>query len=289
MATVVFLHAHPDDECLTTGGTMARLAAEGHRVVLVTATDGALGEVPDGLLAEGESLSVRRAHEVAASARALGVASLRLLGYPDSGMVGTDGNAVPGAFCNVDLEEAAGGLARLLEEERADVLVAYDDHGGYGHPDHIQVHRVGVRAAEMAGTPALYQATINRDALLRFMEQGAALGLMPEDAEGVPTPEEMATMGTPQDEISTTVDVGGFLPAKLAAMRCHQTQVGDMQFFLTMPEGAFRQAFASEYYVRMRAPDGTPDHHLVCSGPSGPSEREVTGPSGPSEREVTGS
>src|SRR5215211_2439491 len=100
MATVVFLHAHPDDECLTTGGTMARLAAEGHRVVLVTATDGALGECPEGLLGSGETLIERRAAELRCSAEALSVSRLHLLGYGDSGMVGTEGNASPGAFCN---------------------------------------------------------------------------------------------------------------------------------------------------------------------------------------------
>jgi len=263
MATVVFLHAHPDDECLTTGGTMARLGAEGHRVVLVTATDGALGEVPDGLLAEGETLAGRRAREVQASADALGVASLHLLGYPDSGMAGTDGNATAGAFCTVAVDEAAARLADLLEEEGADVLVAYDEHGGYGHPDHIQVHRVGVRAADLAGTPSLYQATINRDVVLRFMEQAVEAGAAPAGDERGPSPEEMATIGLPESEITTVVDVAGFIPAKQTAMRCHETQVGDMSFFLGMPDEMFRQAFAQEWFVRMRAPEGAPADHLV--------------------------
>ncbi len=263
MATVVFLHAHPDDECLTTGGTMARLAEEGHRVVLVTATDGALGEVPDGLLADGEPLAARRAREVEASARALGAASVCLFGYPDSGMVGTDGNAAPGAFCNVDVDEAAARLAELLQRERADVLVAYDENGWYGHPDHIQVHRVGLRAADLAGTPGLYQATINRDEVLRFMAQAVEQGMTTPGDENVPTAEEMATMGLPESEITTVVDVSGVIPAKIAAMRCHETQVGDMDFFLKMPEEAFRQAFGREHFVRMRAPEGTPDDHIV--------------------------
>ena len=260
MATVVFLHAHPDDECLLTGGTIARLAAEGHRVVLVTATDGALGEVPDGMLAEDETLAARRAREVEASAKALGVASLLLLGYRDSGMAGTDGNTAPGAFCGVDVEEAASRVAQVLREEGADVLVTYDPNGGYGHPDHIQVHRVGMRAADLASTPRLYQATINRDEVLRFLEQGSEMGLAPEDVEGAPTADEMATMGVPESEITTTVDVDGHIPAKLAAMRCHETQVGDMGFFLRMPEDIFRQAFSREHYVRVRPAEGPPDH-----------------------------
>ena len=259
MATVVFLHAHPDDECFLTGGTMARLAAEGHRVVLVTATDGALGEVPDGMLAEGETLAARRAREVEASAKALGVASLLLLGYRDSGMAGTDGNTAPGAFCTVDVEEAAARLAQVLQEEAADALVTYDENGGYGHPDHIQVHHVGMRAADLAGTPSVYLATINREEVLRFIEQGAELGLAPEDLEGAPTPEEMATMGMPESEITTTVDVSGHIPSKLAAMRCHETQVGDMGFFLRMPEHMFRHAFSCEHFVRMRPAEGPPD------------------------------
>jgi len=262
MATAVFFHAHPDDECLTTGGTMARLAAEGHRVVLVTATDGALGEVPDGLLADGETLAARRSRELEASAQALGVASVHQLGYPDSGMVGTEGNAVPEAFWNADVDEVATRLARLLEEEGADVLVVYDQNGGYGHPDHIQVHRVGVRAADLAGTTSLYQVTVNRDAILGFMAEAAELGTALGEGT-VPTPEEMAKIGLPASEISTTVDVGGFLPAKLAAMRCHETQIGDMTFFLTMPDEPFRQGFSQEWYVRMRAPAHTPADHLV--------------------------
>lgn len=262
MATVVFLHAHPDDECLTTGGTMARLADEGHRVLLITATDGALGECPEGLLADGEALAELRALEVQASAAALGVASHRFLGYGDSGMVGTDGNAASGAFCNADVEEAAAQLAAWLAEVGADVLVTYDEHGGYGHPDHVQVHRVGVRAADLAGTPALYQATINRDAILALMAQAAELGLLREDGTG-PSPEEMATIGLPADEITTILDVTAYTGAKQAAMRCHRTQVGDMAFFLAMPADTFTQAFGREWFVRMRAPEGTPENHLV--------------------------
>jgi LmbE family N-acetylglucosaminyl deacetylase len=262
VATVVFLHAHPDDECLTTGGTIARLAAEGHRIVLVTATDGALGECPDGLLEAGESLADRRAAELVASAEVLGVASLCMLGHADSGMVGTDGNDNPQAFCNVDVEAAAADLARLLHDEAADVLVAYDENGGYGHPDHIQVHRVGLRAAEMAGTPAVYQSTINRDQLLRFIDEAAESGLDPFEGQDAPNRGEVASFGVPEAEITTFVDVGAFVPVKLAAMRCHETQVGDMGFFLKMSEAAFGKAFGREFFVRLRAPEGTPEDHL---------------------------
>ena len=167
MATLVCFHAHPDDEAIATGGTMAKAAADGHRVVLVCATRGEHGEVPDGFLGAGESLADRRVLETDAAAMALGVSRVAFLGYTDSGMVGTPENELDGSFWRADVEEAAARLAAILVEEQADVLTCYDEIGGYGHPDHIQVHRVGLRAGELAGTPKVFQATINRDHVLR--------------------------------------------------------------------------------------------------------------------------
>jgi LmbE family N-acetylglucosaminyl deacetylase len=147
MATLVAFHAHPDDECIATGGVMAKAAEEGHRVVLVVATRGEHGEVADGFLADGETLAERRVQETHASAAALGVHRVEFLGYVDSGMMGTPENDLPGSFWTADVDEAAERLAAILREEGADVLTCYDEIGGYGHPDHIQVHRVGLRAA----------------------------------------------------------------------------------------------------------------------------------------------
>jgi LmbE family N-acetylglucosaminyl deacetylase len=169
MATVVFFHAHPDDEAMLTAGTMAKLAEAGHRVVLVTATRGEHGEIVPGVLADGETLGHRRVEELQQAAAVLGVARLEFLGYVDSGMMGTPENDGPDSFWRADLEEAAGRLARILTEEGAAALVTYDDNGGYGHPDHIQVHRVGVRAAELAGTPVVYEASIDRDRLIAML------------------------------------------------------------------------------------------------------------------------
>ena len=168
MATVAFFHAHPDDEAIATGGTMASLAEQGHRVVLVTATRGELGEVSDGLLGPGETLGDRRSVELAAAAAVLGADRQLFLGYEDSGMEGEESAARPGCFATADLDEAAGRLAAILDEEAADVLVVYDEHGGYGHPDHVQVHRVGMAAADRAGTPVLYMATMDRDFMLEL-------------------------------------------------------------------------------------------------------------------------
>ena len=148
MGTLVCLHAHPDDEAIATGGSMARAHAEGHRVVLIVATDGAHGEVPDDL-ADGETLADRRRAETMASAEALGIDRVEFLDYTDSGMSGWDQNDHHEAFCQADLDTVAGRIADLLRHEQADVFTIYDWHGGYGHPDHVQVHRVGCRAEEL--------------------------------------------------------------------------------------------------------------------------------------------
>ena len=137
MATLVCFHAHPDDEAIATGGAMAKAAAEGHRVVLVVATRGEEGEVAPGVLGPGEPLGERRVAEVTAATAILGVHRLEFLGYRDSGMMGTPANDDPAAFWQADVDEAAGRLAALLDEERAAAVTTYDDHGVYGHPDHI--------------------------------------------------------------------------------------------------------------------------------------------------------
>jgi LmbE family N-acetylglucosaminyl deacetylase len=259
MATFVFFHAHPDDECIQTGGTMAKVAADGHRVVLVVATRGELGEVPDGFLDPGEPLGLRRIKETMGSAEVLGADRVEFLGYVDSGMIGTEGNEGPYCFWQADVEFAAGRLAAILREEAADVLTIYDDNGGYGHPDHIQVHRVGKRAGEMAGTRAVYQATMNRDDIIRSMAESSEYlteeqrAEMP-DLEG----EDAQNFGKPESVITHAVDVTGFVDAKRASMRCHRSQIADEAFFLAMPDDAFARAFGTEWYIsesHTRAPD----------------------------------
>jgi LmbE family N-acetylglucosaminyl deacetylase len=251
MSTVVFVHAHPDDEAIATGGTMAGLAADGHRVVLVTATAGELGEIPDGMLREGESLADRRAVELAEAGQLLGVARQAFLGYHDSGMAGEESNHRPGVFAAADVDEAAGRLAKILDEERADVLVIYDEHGGYGHPDHVQVHTVGVRAADLAGTPRVFMATMDRGYLRSLAEQarqGEAEGWsLPED-----TAADMQTMGEPSSRITTEIDVTKWIDAKRDAMRAHASQISEQSFFLAMPSEIFELVWGHEWYIRTR-------------------------------------
>jgi len=250
MATVVFVHAHPDDEAIATAGTMAGLAEAGHRVVLLTATGGELGEVPDGLLAEGETLAERRAVELAEAARMLGVARVESLGYLDSGMEGEPTNRAPGCFAMADVEEAAAKLAAILVEESAEAVVAYDEHGGYGHPDHVQVHRVGVRAGQLAGTPRVFMATQDRDYFRSLLDDGSDSAWAPSEemAEG------METMGEPGTRISTEVDVTAWLGAKRAAMRAHASQIADDSFFLAMPDDVFERVWSKEWYIQVTPP-----------------------------------
>lgn len=256
MATLVCFHAHPDDEAIATGGTMAKAAAAGHRVVLVCATRGEHGEVPEGFLEPGEELWQRREREVEAASRILGVARGEFLGYTDSGMIGTPENDAPGSFWTADLEEAASRLAAILTEEKADVLTIYDDHGNYGHPDHIQVHRVGARAAEIAGTPRVYEATINRDFVVELMQRAAEMGMPDPPVEGV------TDIGMPASSITTTVDVRDFLDVKRKAMAAHASQIAETSFFLSMPPEAFDLTWGQEWFIRRGAPPGTVEDDL---------------------------
>ncbi len=253
MATLVTFHAHPDDESIATGGVMAKAVDEGHRVVLVVATRGEHGEVADGFLNPGEELWQRRVAETLACAEILGVARVEFLGYVDSGMIGTPENELPGCFWQADPEDAASRLAAILTEEQADVLTVYDENGAYGHPDHIQVHRVGVRAAELAGTPRVYMNTINRDHLQRSMQAAADAGV---ELPGDINLEDLDGFGVSEDRITTSVDVRPWLARKRAAMAAHASQISETSFFLAMDPELFEGGFGQEWFIRCGAAPG---------------------------------
>jgi LmbE family N-acetylglucosaminyl deacetylase len=261
MATLVCFHAHPDDECIATGGVMARAKAEGHRVVLVTATRGEHGEIAPGVLEDGEELWQRREREVAEAVRILGTDRHEFLGYVDSGMIGTPENDAPESFWQADLEEAAGRLAAILQQEAADVVTVYDDHGGYGHPDHIQVHRVGVRAAEIAGTPRVYEATMDRDRIMEFMAAAR------EETPDVESPTIEPDFGSPASAITTRVDVSPWVRRKREAMQAHASQIPPDSWFLSLPEDIFATAFGEEVFIRRGAAPGVVEDDLFAGLP----------------------
>ena len=250
MPTIVFLHAHPDDEASQTAGAMARATAEGSRVVTVFATGGEHGEAPRGGLPEGETLTDWRRREAEASAAVLGVQRVAWLGYRDSGMTGWEQNSHDGAFHAADLDEAAGRLAAILDEEDADVLVGYDWHGGYGHPDHVRVHAVVHRAAELAARrPKLLESTMNRDQVRTFHEAAVAAGQGEQSFDPDSRMDDGNPLGTPEAEIHWRVDVTDFLAERRAALEAHASQATDIEGMLGMPEEYFLAFFGFEHYI----------------------------------------
>jgi LmbE family N-acetylglucosaminyl deacetylase len=251
MATLVSFHAHPDDETVLCGGTLYLAARAGPRVVLVCATGGERGEYPDGLLEPGESLAERRRLELAEAARILGIARVVHLGYRDSGMLGAPGNTDAESFHAADLEQAAGRLAAVLTEEGAQLLTIYDHHGTYDHPDHVKVHRVGVRAAELAGTPEVLEATLCRDRIARLR---ARTDPAADQSRVEGTGED--TIGLPESELNTRVDLGPALDIKRAALAAHASQYPEDSFFRQLPDEAFTIGFGTEWYRRRPTSDG---------------------------------
>ncbi len=257
VSTIVFLHAHPDDEASQTAGSMARAVEEGHRVVTVFATNGDHGELPAGGLPEGETLVDWRRREALASAAALGVQRVAWLGYADSGMRGWEQNGADGSFHQADVDEAASRRAAVLDEEEADILVGYDNHGGYGHPDHVKVHAVVHRAAELAQRrPRLLESTMNRDAARRMYQAAVEAGLEDQAFDPDSPMDDGNPLGTPEAEITWQVDVSAYLDQRRAALEAHRSQATDIEGMLGMPDDVFAVFFGTEHYIEPGAEPG---------------------------------
>lgn len=253
MATVVFFHAHPDDEALATGGTMALMAEAGHRVILVVATRGEEGEPVEGVLETGEKLEDRRSSEVEKSAEILGAARIEFLGYRDSGMVESDTTSHPNCFWQASKEEAVNRLSKLLGSEEVDLIVVYDPNGGYGHPDHIQVHQVGTQWAQ-ENNVRLRWVTLNRDAIRKVVEQAIneAIGAGEELDEDLTKREERSSeesFGMAEKDITHAIDVTTVLDRKRAAVAVHASQIAPDSFFVTLGEDQYEKAFGREWFV----------------------------------------
>ena len=275
---MLLVHAHPDDETIGNGATMALYAADGAHVTLVTCTLGEEGEVLVPELAhlaadQEDQLGRHRVDELATAMEALGVRDHRFLGgpgrYRDSGMMGLPTNDRPDTFWQADVDEAALLLVEVVREVRPQVLVTYDENGGYGHPDHIQAHRVAMRAAELAADPAVtaggepwqvskvYWNAVPeswlRDGMRRMRDAGDTTFFDNADPDGD------LPLGTPDDLVTTAIDATSHVDAKLAAMRAHATQITVDGPFFALSNNVGQKAFGTEYFTLVKGPSGHRD------------------------------
>lgn len=257
MGTLLLVHAHPDDEAISTGGAMLKAKADGHRVVLVTSTRGEAGEIYNmDEQSTRPHLGDVRTKELQAASQILGVDRLAFLGYRDSGMVGTPENDDPRSFHQAPLDEAAAKVAAILREERPDVVVTYDSDGTYGHPDHIKAHLVTNAALDLLDKEGwrpskLYYTGIPRSLMQSFMEQ------LPEEARRQERDSGISIPGTPDELITTRVDVGDYVDRKREAFAAHVSQNDPNSWFATMADQIYRLAFGTEYYRVARGKPGS--------------------------------
>lgn len=256
--SLLSVFAHPDDESFGVGGTLAYYAAQGHTVALVCATRGEVGEIADPALATPQTLGDVRTAELNCAAQVLGVSEVILLGYCDSGMAGTPENQDPRAFMNAPAEEVVERLVGIIRRLRPQVVITFDPYGGYGHPDHIAIHRHTVAAFHAAGDPArypqqgvpwqparLFYTVWPRSFIRALREQAQALGLDMAEIEAL----ERSEAGWPDDQIQVTLDVSGQLAVKWQALHCHGTQFGADNLFRRLPEAAIKQALGYEHFA----------------------------------------
>ena len=254
--TLMAVHAHPDDEATSTGGILARYADEGLRTIVVTCTNGELGDLPGGVKPDTEGHDeeevVRlRMKELELACEILKVSHLELLGYRDSGMADWEHKGHADAFCNVPMDEAVDKLSKLFDLYRPDVVVTYDEASGYNHPDHIQASRVTQAAVERTGIPKKFYFTgsrANRWARIREIleEQGVELPPRPE-----PDPEMVKRMQALEAKITTSVDISAFVDRKLMALRSHVSQVGELHWSSRIPDASLKDIMGVEHFVRV--------------------------------------
>jgi N-acetyl-1-D-myo-inositol-2-amino-2-deoxy-alpha-D-glucopyranoside deacetylase len=298
--TLMTVHAHPDDEVIGTGGTMARAVREGRRVVLVTCTRGEMGEIVVPELDTEDNhrrLGELRAAELERAMAALGVTEWDNLGYRDSDMMGRPGNRDPRSFWQADIDEAIGRMTWMIRRYRPDVITTYNDYGGYGHPDHIRTHLVAVGGFERAGDPAWYPAQLAPEhggtgapaeegglapwAPAKLYEQALPASLRtairdrmealgersfwtpPEDATEEQRAEfeaHAARMLVPDEAITAWIDVDDVLDQRWDAMRAHATQISDQNPFVRFGKEAWAEFWHREAFVRRESRGPAPDH-----------------------------
>ena len=265
--TVLFVHAHPDDEAVGTGGTILRYSRAGVRTVLVCCTGGEAGEISDPVLATPENLREVRQRELEAAVQILGIDRLVWLGYRDSGMAGTPDNDNPASFHRADLEEAVGKVVAVIRAERPQVVVSYDPNGSYGHPDHIKAHRVAQAAFWAAGDPTrfpeagapwtprkLYETVIPRSQMERFAMILQEHGVERPTGEDEAMRERVLRYAVADSEITTRLEFPELVDEKRRALLVHATQIGPDSRFGRIPPELYRQLWGRESYRRVAGP-----------------------------------
>ena len=277
--SLLLVHAHPDDETINNGATMAKYAAEGVKVTLVTCTRGEEGEVLVSELAhlastQNDLLGEHREKELELAMKELGVTDFRFLGYPekkwrDSGMMGTPPNERPDVFWQADLTEAALELVKVIREVKPQVLVTYDEFGGYGHPDHIQAHRVAMKAAELAADPQvgvgepwtiskIYWNTMPKSVIQQGIDKMKEIG---SDFFGVTNADDLP-FAKPDELATTLIDGLPFAEAKMNAMKAHETQITLDGPFFALSNNIGLSVWGNEYYTLVQGePAGSRDEN----------------------------
>lgn len=270
-ARILLVHAHPDDETINNGATMAMYAARGAQVTLVTCTRGEEGEVLVPELshlaaAQTDGLGAHREIELANAMKALGINDFRFLGAPekkfrDSGMIGTPPNERPDNFWNADFKEASNYLMAVIDEVKPHVLITYDEIGGYGHPDHIQAHRIAMEAAKRASwnIPKIYWNTMPKSVIADGIEKMKALG---SDFFGAESADDLP-FAKADEFVTTLIDANEYVDAKMKAMAAHSTQIALDGPFFALSNNIGLQVWGNEYYTLVQ---GTPAEPFDSDG-----------------------
>lgn len=266
--SILAVRPHPDDESSGTGGVLALYGSRGVRTGVLTCTLGEEGEILDPDLDPAEArprLAEIREKELKAACRVLRVSELRLLGYHDSGMQGTEANQRPDAFCNAPLDEAGGRVAAVIRELRPRVVITDNKFGTYGHPDHVMCHKAAVRGVELAADP-----TFRTDGLEPWQaDRLFAVELVTDGAERIANmlraeqldlgwfdgaADELAEFGIKSDEADVGIDVGDYVPIMREALAQHRTQIPPDNFLLTWPTHILREVFRTAYFKQLAPP-----------------------------------
>jgi len=263
---ILLVHAHPDDETINNGATMALYADRGAQVTLVTCTRGEEGEIlVPGLShlasTEQDLLGLHRETELAAAMKALGISDYRFLGAPstkfrDSGMMGTDPNNRPDVFWQADLDAAATILVDVIEEVKPHILITYDEIGGYGHPDHIQAHRVAMRASELSTwqIQKIYWNTIPKSVIAQSMEKMKEIGSDFFGAESI----DDVPFAKDDEFVTTLINGSDYVESKMAAMKAHETQIALDGPFFALSNNLGMQIWGDEYYTLVKGTKSAP-------------------------------